>query len=164
MRPHKLLSIRLLVAAVLGVLALATPAGAAPGGISVTGGLILDDFGNQLSVSAHSTADGGATGELVFQSGLSGAHNFNSPQVIRIRVTCLVQLSPTVVAVGGATEGATAGVGTIFPYYTFLLEDLGPGNLDKWTAYFEVSDPCVEPFGPGGIETAVGGNIVIQSG
>ena len=164
MRSLKLSSIRLLVAAVLGVLALATPAGAAAGEISVSGGLILDDFGNHLSVSAHSTADGGAVGEMVFQNGLSGAHNFNSPEVIRIQVTCLVQLSPTVVAVGGATQGATAGIGTIFPFYTFLLEDRGPGNLDKWTGYSQVSDPCVAPFGPGGVETAVGGNIVIQGG
>jgi hypothetical protein len=164
MRPFKLLSIRLLVAAVLGVLALATSAGAATGAISVAGGLILDDFGNQLSVDAHSTAAGGATGELVFQDGLSGAHNFAAPRVIRVGVTCLVQLSASVVAVGGYTEGATAGLGTVYPVYTFLLEDRGPGNLDKWTAYAEFFDPCVEEFGPGGIETAFAGNIVIQGG
>jgi hypothetical protein len=163
MQPFKLLSIRLLVA-VLGALALAIPAGAATGDVSVSGGLILDDFGNQITVSAQSTATGGATGEIVFQNGLSGAHNWHAPQVIRIRVTCLVQLSPNVVAVGGATEGATAGVGTIDPYYTFLLEDTGPGNLDKYTIYSEISNPCDEQFGPGGIETAFGGNIVIQSG
>jgi hypothetical protein len=164
MWPFKHLSIRLLVAAVLGVLALAVPAGAATGAISVDGGLILDDFGNQLSVSAHSTADGGATGEFVFQDGLSGVNNFNAPRVIRVQVTCLVPLSASVVAVGGFTAGATAGIGTLYPFYTFLLEDRGPGNLDKWTLYAELFDPCVEPFGPGGIETAVAGNIVIQGG
>jgi hypothetical protein len=163
MWPVKLLSIRLLVAAVLGVFALATPAGAAAGAISVSGGLILDDFGNQLSVSAHST-DGGATGEFVLQDGLSGVHNFASPEVIRVRVTCLVPISASVVAVGGFTEGATAGIGTLFPFYTVLLEDRGPGNLDKWTLYAEAFGPCDEEFGPGGIETAFGGNIVIQNG
>jgi hypothetical protein len=163
MWPFKLLSIRFLVV-VLGVLALAVPAGAATGEISVSGSLVLDDFGNQLTVNAHSTSDGGASGVLVFQDGLSGAHNFAAPRVIRVRVTCLVQLSESVVAVGGYTEGASPGTATVYPVYTFLLEDRGPGNLDKWTLYGEFSDPCVEQFGPGGIETAVGGNIVIQGG
>jgi hypothetical protein len=164
MRPIKLSSIRFLVAAVLGVFALAMPAGAATGDVSVTGGLTLDDFGNQLNVSAHSTAGGGATGEFVFQDGTSGAHNFNAPRVIRVRVTCLVQLSPSVVAVGGITEGTSPGTGSVYPVYTFLLEDRGPGNLDKYTLYGEFSNPCDEQFGPGGIETAVAGNIVIQGG
>jgi hypothetical protein len=154
------LSARALAGAVFAALMLAIPAGAAVP-FSVRGGLTLDDFGNKLSISASPTTAGGAEGHAVLQSGLAGIHNEHQPQVIRIRITCLIPLSASTVIVGGVPEGATAGVGTIFPNYTFVLEDRGPGLQDKWTLFY--GSPCSEAFGPA-TETAVRGNIVVGSG
>ena len=97
------------------------------------------------------------------QSGLSGSHESSrAPEVIRIRVTCIEPLSPSTVVVGGFTEGASPGLGTIAPVYSFALEDRGPGNLDKWTIAAQLSGPCIESFGPGAVQTAVRGNIVVR--
>jgi hypothetical protein len=161
---HRFFSFRAVVgsAFVALALALAIPAGAA-GGISVSGGLTLDSFGNKLSIAAQSTGGGAAIGEAVLQSGTTVIHNPVAPEVIRIRITCMIPLSDTTVIVGGETEGATVGLGTVDPFYSFVLEDGGVGQPDKWTIFAQVSGVCTEAFGPAN-ETAVAGNIVIHGG
>jgi len=144
-------------------LALAIPAGAGIGGVSVDGGLTLDSVGNKLSVAAQSTGGDTAIGHAVLQSGTTQIHNTHAPEVIRIRITCMIPLSDSSVIVGGETEGATVGVGTIDPFYSFVLEDGGVDRPDKWTIFAQFSGSCTEAFGPA-IETAVAGNIVIHRG
>jgi hypothetical protein len=147
--------------AALVALTLTLPASAAPGGVSVSGSLMLDTFGNRLDIDARSTEDGGGTGHAVLKSGTSQLNNPNAPQVIRIRITCMIPLSASSVIVGGAVEGASPGVGTVHPFFSFVLEDGGVGAPDKWTIFAQFSGVCVDAFGPA-FETAVGGNIVIS--
>lgn len=146
------------------VAALWMPASApADRGTFVAGGLTLDAFENQLSVSAHRHASGNVTGHMVFESGISGVHG-QSRTRIRIRVTCL-EVTGSVAFVGGTTVGATASVGTIHPQYGFVLEDRGQGSRDRWTAFAlfatDPSNPCLDLFGPAAL-TAVRGNIVVM--
>ena len=117
----------------------------------------------RLNRALRPAADGGATGYAVLKSGTSQLNNPNAPEVIRVRITCMIPLSASSVIVGGAVEGASPGVGTVEPFFSFVLEDGGVGAPDKWTIFEQVSGVCVDAFGPA-FETAVGGNIVISSG
>ena len=147
-----------------GALALAGASTAAPNDF-VAGSLILDGVRNQLSVSAHSSAPGGATGFPLLDKAVSGVHCESRPR-IRITITCLV-VSGNVAIAGGSTVGATAGLGTIHPQYSFVLEDLGPGVSDRWTIFAQFAsdpaNPCAEAFGPA-VETSVRGNVVVNDG
>jgi hypothetical protein len=156
-------SIGVAAVAALVALTLTMPASAGTGAVSVSGGLTLDTFGNRLDIAARSTADGGATGYAELKDGTSQLNNPNAPQIIRVRITCMIPLSASSVIVGGAVEGSSPGVGTVEPFFSFVLEDGGVGAPDKWTIFEQVSGVCVDAFGPAS-ETAVGGNIVISSG
>jgi hypothetical protein len=155
------------IAVLVASLVVALPAGADEGTATVSGALTLDAYGNLMNIDAYSTGGGSAEGHAVLQSGARGLHNFSAPEVIRIRITCLRLLSSSTVAVGGATVGATVGVGTVWPYYTFVLEDRGPGLPDKWTMWaqyppFSGGSQCNDVWAPA-VETSVHGNIVIGS-
>ena len=144
----------------------AGPAGARARSVTVSGALKLDPLGNRLSITAHSARGGSATGRAVLIDGLRSAYNASAPRIIRVRITCLRVLGPSTVAVGGRTVGASAGVGTVWPYYTFVLEDRGPGLRDKWTMWsqyrpFRGASPCTDARAPA-VETSAGGNIVIR--
>ena len=159
--PKSVLFIAIAAALLAAALLAAGGAPASPADtVSVDGALTLDSFGNRLSVAAKSTSSGGATGHAVFQNGTNGLNR--APEVIRVRITCLISLTPSSLIVGGETEGASPGVGTIFPFYSFVLEDRG-ALPDKWTIHAQFSQVCTGALVTGPpVETAVGGNIVIH--
>jgi hypothetical protein len=155
------------IAALVASLIVALPAGADEGTTTVSGALTLDAYGNLLNIDASSTGGGSAKGHAVLKDGARGLHNWSAPEVIRIRITCMRLLSPSTVAVGGETVGATVGLGTVWPYYTFVLEDRGPGLPDKWTAWaqyppFSGGSQCNDVWAPA-VETSVRGDIAIGS-
>jgi len=147
--------------------------GTPTGEISVSGNLILDDVGNSLSIDAHSATPPDATGHAVLTNGCVPGDAYtpaeqqygNCPagfEVTQIRITCLIPLSASTVIVGGVAESSTSGLESVYPYYSFVLEDRGVGLPDKYTLYSQVSGVCVEASGPAA-ETAAGGDIVITS-
>ena len=149
---RKRVTVLTLVAAV-GLTSVAVATGG-PWSTFVNGNLVLDDFGNTLRV--HATAVGSdVSGRIVFHTG---------PQEIEIEVTCLQQLSSTVAIVGGTTVRAE-GPPTIFPNYSFVLEDRGRLPA-KWTAFsqfpLDPDNPCAEAFGPA-VETSIRGHLDVRT-
>jgi hypothetical protein len=131
----------------------------------VTGALTLDEFGNQLIVSAHTDASGQARGSIVLESGISGV-NGQSHRRIFIDVTCL-EVSGNTAFVGGTTIRSTPGLGTVHPQYGFVLEDGGLNGTDRSTIFAlfatNPANPCADLFGPA-VATSIRGNIRISDG